>query len=110
MLTAIEKNKLYDIITSVIGENASLRTKKHLFNEQTVNVVKDMIKANKDCNEAMKSLATNLMHVSKISASRWVKRAFTILKGYTEESEFNGLACRNTTALHWKTAIEATTI
>lgn len=110
MLTPQEKDKLYTIIISVVGEDTSIKNYKAYFNEQTVDIVMDMVKENKDCNEAMKALAINLMEGSKLSPSRWIKRAFTILKGYTKESEFNGLACKAFTKYHWKKAIVNSTI
>ena len=94
MLAPQERDKLYTIIVSIIGKSPSLKNYKPYFNDQTVEIVKRMVKENKDCNDAMKALATHLMEVSRLSPSRWIKRAFTILKGYTKEAEFNGLACK----------------
>lgn len=110
MLTPQDKDKLYTIIVSVIGKDTSIRNYKAYFNAQTVDIAQRMIKENKDCNEAMKALVVNLMEGSKLSPSRWIKRAFTILKGYTKESEFNGLACKTFTKYHWKKAIVKSTI
>ncbi len=46
MLTSEEKDYLYEIISSVIGEDHSIKAYKPSFNESTISVVEEMVEAN----------------------------------------------------------------
>ena len=109
-LTINEKNDLYTIIVSVIGEDVSIAQRKPYFNEQTIKIVREMVEANRDCNEAMKELVTNLITAGRLPARKWLKKALGRVNGLIKASDdFNGFGCKASVKIKWKNPIIMTT-
>lgn len=109
-LTIKERNGLYTIIVSVIGEDVSIKQRKAYFNEQTIRVVQDMVQANKGCNEAMKELVTSLITAGRLPARKWLRRALGRINDLIKASDdFKGFGCKVSVKIKWKNPIIMTT-
>jgi len=105
VLTTKEKENLYIIISSIIGEDHSIKTYQNNFNKNTVEVVENMFSANKQCNENIKYLLTNLVGGLAITTKGWLSQ---VLKKSTDEITkitLKGYGCLSSTKSRWKPAI-----
>lgn len=110
-LSVKEKEDLYKVIVSVIGEDSSIKMAKPMFNEQTIVVVRSLIEADRMCNEAMKELVTNLMTAGRLPARKWLKKALGRINSVIKASaDFNGYGCSATVKARWKSSIISSTI
>lgn len=73
MLSTPEKDNLYQIIRATIGDDISIKQVKNSFNESTVSIVEDMIKANATCNRNMKELLVELIGAGSVLSKGWLK-------------------------------------
>lgn len=110
MLTASEKDYLYDVISSVLGEDQTIKQYRHGFNESTVSVVEKMIDANSRCNDNMKQLLVDLMLAGSIATKGWLRKALKEGRKKIDKEELRGYACLVSVKSRWKTAIISTAI
>lgn len=106
MLTAQEQNDLYALISAIIGDDPSIRNYKSSFNDQTIDVVEDMIQANIHCNKSMKDLLSGLLSGGRALAKGWLKKSLgTAKKKLKNQGGLNGQGCLVSTKARWKQAI-----
>ena len=105
MLSKQEKDRLYDIIVSVIGKDASIAAVKGGFNDKTVAVVERMFQASSECNENMKRLVVEIVGSSAFVAKGWLKKLLRYSKEGISKTTFKGYGCLVTVKSHWKSAI-----
>lgn len=110
MLTMDEKTALYQIIALSIGEDPTVKLYKERFNESTVDVVEDMISANKICNSNMKKLISDILGASSTLSKGWLRRTLKIANKTISEAELNGYGCSVATKSRWRTEIINSTI
>ena len=110
MLKTNEKDRLYDLITAMIGEDSSIKAYKSGFNEKTVAVVEDMIDAGMKCNANMKKLISDLLGASGTLTKGWLKKALGMAKQNLDISELKGYGCLVSVKARWKTEIIYSTI
>ncbi len=112
MLTEKEKNNLYMLISSILGEDVDIKSYKMIFNDKTIEVVEDMIKANIHCNAAIQDLLSSLIITGKFSSKKWLKKILSSLDtmlGLQKEG-LNGYGCSVATKSRWKSYIIISTI
>ncbi len=111
MLTTNEQNTLYKLIVAFIGEDQGIKNYKSGFNERTILVVEDMIKANINCNLAMKNLLSGLVSAGKLTTRGWLKKALaSIGYGLKSSGPLKGAGCLVVTKSKWKMAIISSSI
>lgn len=110
MLKTNEKDRLYDLITAMIGEDSSIKAYKSSFNEDTIAVVEDMIDASVKCNANMKKLISDILGASGALTKGWLKKALGMAKQNLDISQLKGYGCLVSVKARWKTAIIYTTI
>lgn len=110
MLTLNEKEHLYEIITSVIGYDSSIRAYKNSFTENTVDVVEKMIEADIKCNASMKELLSDLLFVGRAGAKGWLRRILKNQIKYLKKNDIKGAGCLVSVKSRWKKAIIMSTI
>lgn len=111
MLTAAEKDSLYQLIRIGVGDNATIKAYRTQFNLQTVAVVETMLSELAKCNDSIKSLMQDLAGGGKTVAKGWLKKALgQAHKQIKKSDQWNVAACRNTVASKWTTAIVNTVI
>lgn len=95
MLSNIEQEELYSIITTVLGEDAMIKRCTYQFNDRTIAIVEDAITASIKCNSTMKELVINLAGASVIASKGWLKRVFKeFSKRLKDKSvKFSGYGC-----------------
>lgn len=104
-LSEQEKEQLYSLILAFIGEDAAISQAKLRFTEHTVEVVEEMISSNLNCNDAMKSLAGNLISGGRVMATGWLRRSLGHASKSVKSSTLRGYGCLVTTKSRWKTDI-----
>jgi len=105
MLTLNEKEHLYQIITSVIGDDSSIRAYKNSFTESTVDVVEKMIEADIKCNASMKELLSNLLLAGQTGAKGWLKKILKTQSKHLKKNDIKGAGCLVSVKSRWKKAI-----
>jgi hypothetical protein len=110
MLTSGEKDYLYEIISSVIGEDHSIKGYRSSFNESTISVVEEMVEANFQCNANMKELIKGLLGGSSRLSKGWLKKLLKGTKKKLSKTQLKGYGCLASVKSRWKTAIIGTTI
>lgn len=106
MLSVAEQENLYVVIEAVLGSDAALRDAKRYYNEQTVEIVEQMVEANATCNANMKELVTELLSGGRMMAKGWLRKAISHTRTHVKHSgAFRGYGCQVTTKSHWKSAI-----
>tara|TARA_R110002126_G_scaffold43475_7_gene124530 strand:- start:525 stop:857 length:333 start_codon:yes stop_codon:yes gene_type:complete len=110
MLKTNEKARLYELITAMIGEDASIKAYKSGFNQSTVIVVEEMIDASLTCNANMKKLISDLLGVSGTLARGWLSKALATANRNVSITELKGYGCLVSVKSRWKTAIINSTI
>lgn len=110
MLTINEKEYLYEIIASIIGDDITIKSYSHSFNEMTVDVVEKMISAEAKCNKTIKRLLTDLATAGGFVAKGWLKKALKMQKKLTKKSEFKGYGCLVSVKSRWKSQIISSAI
>ena len=110
MLKSNEKDRLYEVIIAMIGEDSSIKAYKSGFNDKTVAVVEDMIEAGVKCNANMKKLISDLLGASGALTKGWLKKVLGTAKQNLDISELKGYGCLVSVKARWKTAIIYSTI
>ncbi len=112
MLTEKEKNNLYILISSILGEDVDIKSYKMTFNERTIEIVEDMIRANIHCNNAMKNLLSALIATDKLSSKGWLKKTLNSLDTMLsiQKENLNGYGCSVAAKARWKSYIITSTI
>lgn len=110
MMTPKEKDTLYIIISSAIGEDPTVKLYVRHFNEQTVEVVEEMIASNRACNANMRKLVSDLAGGSSTLAKGWLRRLLKTSHKTIQRSDLNGYACSIATRSRWRTEIINSTI
>lgn len=110
MLSADEQDQLYVLITSIIGEDQTIKSHKPIFNETTVDVVEEMVEASIQCNTNMRKLITELVGGASVLTRGWLKRLLKTTKNSLSRIELNGYGCLAATKARWKSAILISTI
>ena len=105
MLSDKEKDELYLLIATLIGEDESIKARKSAFNLKTVKVVEKMMAANVDCNASVKKLLASLATGKSITSSDWLKKSLDALSKFIRKHEFKGYGCLVSTKARWKSAI-----
>lgn len=105
MLTSGEKDALYKIISAVMGDDPSIRTRKAQFNLRTVAVVEDMVAANESCNSNMKELITDLIGGYATLSRGWLRRLLKTSKEKVNAIDMHGYGCNVVTKSRWRSAI-----
>jgi len=105
MLTDDEKNVLYLVIVSVIGEDPSIKQSKGRFNLTTVSIVEKMVKTSKDCNKSMEALVSGLFSPAAFRGTGWLIRLLKLGSVVTPQKNLSGLGCKVTVKAKWKTPI-----
>lgn len=105
MLTHNEKERLYEIIAAVIGDDPAIKSYRNGFNENTVSVVEDMIVANRNCNANMRELLKDLLGASAMFSKGWLKKFLKMSKKKISKTELRGYGCLVSVKSRWKTAI-----
>lgn len=105
MLTNDEKNTLYLVIASVIGEDESIKKSKGRFNLTTVSVVEKMVKTSKECNRNMEGLVSALLTPAAFRGTGWLIRLLKLGNVVVPKKNLNGLGCQVTVKAKWKTPI-----
>lgn len=110
MLSNQEKEYLYQIIASIVGEDQSIKSYTLYFNDETVVVVEKMAEENFKCNANMKELIKGLLGGAAHLSRGWLKKLLKNTKKQLSKSELKGYGCLVQSKATWKTAIVATTI
>lgn len=110
MLSADEQDKLYMLITSIIGEDQTIKNHKPIFNEATIEVVEDMVEANIQCNTNMRQLITELVGGASNMTKGWLKKLLKTTKKSLSRIQLHGYGCLAATKARWKSAILVSTI
>lgn len=112
MLSTEDKDALYDLITAVIGEDASIRAARHRFNEATIGVAEVLLKESARCNAGMYELLTGLVGGASLLAKGWLRRSLKVVSRAMKESDYrlNGYACRVAIKSQWKREVLMTTM
>lgn len=110
MLNHEEKDYLYDIISSIIGEDNSIKAYRPSFNESTISVVEEMVEANFQCNANMQELIKSLLGGGARLSKGWLKKLLKGSKKKLSKSELKGYGCLVSVKSRWKTAIITSTI
>jgi hypothetical protein len=110
MLSNAEKDKLYEIISAILGEDYSIKAYKSGFNESTIGVVEKMVEANFQCNANMRELITELLGGVSILTKGWLRKLLKAGEKVISKSELNGYGCLASTKARWKTAIISSVI
>ena len=105
MLTILEKENLYNLIVSIIGEDATIKLYKQNFNENTVDVVEDMLSADSKCNQNMRKLILDLSKSGGLVAKGWLRKLLKFNKKVLKEIDLKGYGCQVSVKSRWKTAI-----
>lgn len=105
MLSREEKEYLYQIISAVIGEDASIKAYAISFNENTVLVVEEMVEENFRCNANMKQLVCGLLGSATQLMKGWLNKLLKGTKKKLSKSELKGYGCLVAVKAKWKNAI-----
>jgi hypothetical protein len=110
MLQNHEKDRLYTIITAVLGEDNSIKAYKNGFNSHTVEIVEEMINANTKCNANLKRLLSDLLGISGAFVKGWLRKTLSTAKRNLTLTDLNGYGCLVSVKSRWKTAIINSTL
>jgi len=110
MLTPAEKEMLYKLIATVMGDDLSIKSRMSRFNLRIVDVVEEMIVANENCNESIKKLVTDLLGGSATLAKGWLRTFIKGSKRRISRINFHGYGCSVATKSRWRSAIVASVI
>lgn len=110
MLTITEKENLYTLITTIIGEDDTLKASRHSFNGNTVDIVEDMLSTDSKCNANMKNLLTDLATTGSVFGKGWFKKLLKINKDVLNKINLKGYGCQISIKSRWKSAIISSTI
>ena len=105
MLTNEEKQYLYKFISACIGEDLTIKQYVPLFNDNTVEVVEQMVNENIKCNARMKDLLTGLIGGAAYFTKGWLKRLLKTAKKELSDMQLNGMGCIAFVKSRWKSAI-----
>lgn len=109
-LTKSEKEYLYSVIVSVIGEDTEIMLAKNRFNVETVRVVETILMTNKRCNSNIQELVVGLLGGMGHLAKGWLRKAIFQARKGTKKVTFKGQGCAVVTKSRWKTPILNSTI
>lgn len=112
MLTNREKDDLYTIIASVLGDDHTIRQYKSQFNDRTVGIVEDAVNASVKCNSNMKEFVIALLGGASLATRGWLKRSIKEFSKLLKDKgmTLNGYGCLVGTKSRWKSAIITSTI
>lgn len=109
-LTRQEQEELYLIISTVLGEDQSIRNYTYHFNDQTIEIVEEVVTTNAACNQHMKALVTDLLGAGSTMSKGWLKRLLKSSRQRIKQSTLHGYGCMVSAKRNWKTAIIGSTL
>jgi len=110
MLSNREKERLYRVIVSVIGEDASIKNVTKSFNMKTVASVETMVATSNQCNENMESLVSGLLTPAAFRGTGWLLKILKLANVVIPKRNLKGLGCTVMVKARWKSYILASTI
>lgn len=105
MLTKSEKDNLYYLIIAVIGHDATVKIYRHDFNDNTVDIVEDMLSADSKCNANMRKLVVDLSSSGSLATKGWLKKLLKFNSKVIKKIDLKGYGCQVSVKSRWKTAI-----
>lgn len=105
MSTTLEKENLYNLIAAIIGDDATLKVYRHGFNENTVEIVENMLSADSKCNKNMKKLVMNISKSGSIATKGWLKKLLKVNSKALKKINLKGYGCQVSVKSRWKTAV-----
>lgn len=105
MLSNSEKEKLYRVIVSVIGEDASIKSVAKSFNMKTVSIVETMVKTSYQCNENMETLVSGLLTPAAFRGTGWLLKILKLANVVIPKRNLKGLGCTVMVKARWRSPI-----
>lgn len=112
MLSAEEKNDLYLVYASALGEDPQIKAIKSQFNEETVQVVEQAVSEVAKCNANMTKLLADLIRGSTLFAKGWLKKGLKKISKALKDGDIklNGYGCMVATKAKWREAVIISTL